>query len=321
MSGSSERKFWRGCMLFDRKAWEETFEGSYRGDVEFGAMMKNHTSLAIGGPADVLVSPADPMSAKNIALRSRGKNIPVIVLGGGTNVLVSDSGIEGIVMSFKAFRMVHVVREEGDEVELFVEAGVPLQMVVNFCKEHGYAGVEGLTGIPGTFGGAICGNTGSYGYEIKDVVQSVVIMYPDGRLDRRAAEDLGFGYRTSGIRPADIVLNANIKLHKDDKEAVSGRMQKYLAEKMKTQPISARSAGCVFKNPEGSAAGKLIEEAGCKGMKIGGIEVSSVHANFFVNSGNGTASDYKGLMHEVALIVEKKKGVVLDPEIKMVGRE
>jgi UDP-N-acetylmuramate dehydrogenase len=214
-----------------------------------------------------------------------------------------------------------VLREEGNEVELFVEAGVPLQMLVNFCKEKGYAGLEGLTGIPGTFGGAICGNAGSYGCEIKDVVQSVVIMYPDGRLDRRGAATLGFGYRTSCIKPTDIVLNANIKLSKDDKDAVAGRMQGYLKEKMKTQPISARSAGCVFKNPEGGAAGRLIEEAGCKGMKIGGIEVSSIHANFFVNSDKGTASEYISLMHEVALIVEKKKGVVLEPEIRMVGRK
>ena len=308
-------------MLLDRKAWEEAFKGLYRGDVEFGAMMKNHTSLAIGGPADILVSPADPMSVKNVALVSRGKNIPVMALGGGTNLLVSDSGIEGIVISFKSFRMIHVVREEGNDVELFVEAGVPLQMLVNFCKEKGYAGLEGLTGIPGTFGGAICGNAGSYGYEIKNVVRSVVIMYPDGRLDRREAADLGFGYRTSGIRPEDIVLNANIKLNKDAMDAVAGRMQRYLAEKMKSQPISARSAGCVFKNPGAGPAGKLIEESGCKGMKVGGIEVSSVHANFFVNSGNGTASDYMGLMRKVSLIVEKKKGVVLEPEIKMVGRE
>ena len=308
-------------MLFDRKTWEESFKGLCRGDAEFGAMMKNHTSLAIGGPADVLVSPADPMSVKNITIVSRKKNIPVMVLGGGTNLLVSDSGIEGIVISFKSFRMIHVVREEGKDVELFVEAGVPLQMLVNFCREKGYAGLEGLTGIPGTFGGAICGNAGSYGYEIKDVVQSAVIMYPDGRLDRREAADLGFSYRTSGIRPEDIVLNASIKLTKDDIDAVAGRIQGYLAEKMKTQPISARSAGCVFKNPGAGPAGKLIEEAGCKGMKVGGIEVSSVHANFFVNSGSGTASDYMGLMREVSLIVEKKKGIVLEPEIKMVGRK
>ena len=221
-------------MLIDQKGWEDAFKGLYRGDVEFGAPMKNHTSLAIGGPADVLVSPADPMSLKNIALVSRKKNIPVLPLGGGTNILVNDSGIEGVVINVKSFRMMQVIREEGDDVELFVEAGVPLQMLLNFCKEKGYSGIEGLAGIPGTFGGAICGNAGSYGCEIKDVVKSVVIMSSDGKLDRIAAKDLGFGYRRSGIKPEDIVLNANILLHKADKDLVAGRAQKYLAEKMKT---------------------------------------------------------------------------------------
>ena len=308
-------------MLISQKEWEDAFKGTFSGDVEFCIAMKNYTSLAIGGPADVMVSPSDPMSLKNIVLMLRKKNIPFLPLGGGTNILVRDSGLDGVVINFKAFRMMQVIREEDKDVELFVEAGVPLQMLVNFCKEKGYSGIEGLTGIPGTFGGAICGNAGSYGCEIKDVVKSVVIMSSDGKLDRFDAGDLGFGYRRSGIKPADIVLNANILLHKDDKDLVAGRAQKYLAEKMKTQPISARSAGCVFKNPEGGSAGKMLDEAGCKGMKAGNIEVSSLHANFFVNSGNGTASDYIRLMHEVSLIVEKKFGVVLEPEIRVIGRE
>jgi UDP-N-acetylmuramate dehydrogenase len=311
-------------MLISRKEWEDVFKGTYSGDVAFCTAMKDYTSLGIGGPADVMVSPADPMSLKNIVLMLKKKNIPFLPLGGGTNILVRDSGLDGVVINFKAFRMMQVIREEGHDVELFVEAGVPLQMLVNFCKENGYSGIEGLTGIPGTFGGAVCGNAGSYGCEIKDVVKSVVIMSSEGRLDRIDAKDLGFGYRRSAIRPSDIVLNANILLRKEDKDLVAGRSKKYLAEKMKTQPISARSAGCVFKNPAaGSAesAGKLIEEAGCKGMKAGNIEVSNVHANFFVNLGSGTASDYIRLMHEVSLIVEKKFGFVLEPEIKVIGRE
>ncbi|PKL52347.1 MAG: UDP-N-acetylenolpyruvoylglucosamine reductase [Nitrospira bacterium HGW-Nitrospira-1] len=308
-------------MLISRREWEDALGGIYRGDAEFGAPMKNHTSLAVGGPADVLLSPADPVSLKNVMLLLQKKNILFLPLGGGTNVLVRDGGIEGAVINFKAFRMMQVIHDEGNYAGLFVEAGAPLQMLVNFCKEKGYAGIEGLTGIPGTFGGAICGNAGSYGCEIRDVIQSVVIMSGDGKIDRFDAEDLGFGYRRSAIKPTDIVLNANIILRKDDKDAVEERVQKYLAEKMKTQPISARSAGCVFKNPEGMSAGKLIDEAGCKGMKIGGIEVSGVHANFFINSGNGRAADYISLMHEVSLIVEKKCGIVLEPEIRVVGRE
>jgi len=307
-------------MQISRKEWEDTFNGAYRGDAEFEMPMKNHTSLAIGGPADVLVSPADPISLKNIVLLARRKNLPLLPLGGGSNILVRDDGIDGIVLNFKSFRMIHVIREEGNEVELFVEAGVPLQMLVNFCREKGYAGIEGLTGIPGTVGGAICGNAGSYGCEVKDVIQSAVIMYPDGKLDRLAAKDLGFSYRRSAVKPTDVVLNANIRLHKDDTNAVAERVRKFLAEKKNTQPISERSAGCVFKNPEGVSAGKLIDEAGCKGMKIGSIEVSSIHANFFVNKGGGTASDYMRLMHKVVLTVEKKIGVVLEPEIKVIGR-
>jgi UDP-N-acetylmuramate dehydrogenase len=307
-------------MLISGKEWEESFKGTYNGEVEFEVPMKDHTSLVIGGPADVLVSPADPMSLKNIALTAQRKNVPLLLLGGGTNILVKDSGIEGIVISFRAFRMLQVIRDEGDAVDLFVEAGLPLQSLVSFCRDNGYSGIEGLVGIPGTFGGAICGNAGSYGCEIRDVVQSVVLMSTDGKLDRRASSDLGFGYRKSAIKQTDIVLNATVRLKKDDKESVAGRVKGFLEEKRKSQPLASRSAGCVFKNPAGGSAGKLIEDAGCKGMKVGGIEVSGIHANFFVNNGGGTAADYLDLMHEVSLIVEKKYGVVLEPEIRVVGK-
>ena len=307
-------------MLISRKEWEDTFRGIYRGDAEFEVPMKNYTSLAIGGPADVMLCPADPMSLKNVVLLLQKKGVPFMPLGGGTNILVRDKGIEGVVINFRSFRMMQVIHEDANYAGLFVETGVPLQMLVNFCRERGYAGIEGLAGIPGTFGGAICGNSGSYGCEIRDVIQSVVIMTPDGRLDRFEPGQLGFGYRSSAIKPTDSVLNANITVRKDNKQAVAERTQRYLAEKAKTQPISARSAGCVYKNPGGVSAGKLIDEAGCKGMKVGGVEVSGVHANFFVNNGSGTASDYLALMQEVSLIVEKKCGVVLEPEIRVVGR-
>jgi UDP-N-acetylmuramate dehydrogenase len=307
-------------MQISREEWDNTFKGVYRGETEFQADMKQHTSLAVGGPADVLVYPADPVSVKNIVLTARRKKVPLLALGGGTNVLVSDSGIEGIVMSLKSFRMVQVIRQEGNDVEVFAEAGMPLQMLVNFCREKGFAGIEGLTGIPGTLGGAICGNAGSYGCEISNVLQSVVIMSPDGSLDRVDAGRLGFGYRRSGIKTDDLVLNATIRLRTDDKKAVAGRIKGYMAEKKKSQPISSRSAGCVYKNPEGDTAGKLIDAAGCKGMRVGGIEVSRVHANFFVNSGAGTASDYLSLMCEVSSIVENKYGIVLEPEIRVIGR-
>lgn len=307
-------------MLLNQAEWEETFRGYYQGDTAFCVSMKHHTSLAIGGPADVVVSPADPVSVRNIVLLLGRRNVPFFPLGSGTNVLVADEGIEGVVMNFRAFRRMEVIEEGDGTVDLFVEAGLPLQRLVNFCKGNGFAGVEGLTGIPGTIGGAICGNAGSYGCEIRDVILSVVIMRSDGPLERYEAEDLGFDYRKSNILPSDIVLSANMRFRRDDKSAVADRTEKYFAEKKMTQPIAERSAGCVFKNPGGMPAGKLIDEAGCKGMRSGDIAVSRVHANFFINEGKGTASDYLRLMDMVSEKVKERFNVVLEPEIRVIGK-
>ncbi len=307
-------------MLLNEKEWQDTFKAYFHGEAEFNIPMKNHTSLKIGGPADAFVVPAEPVSMRNMLVVFKEQGIHFSALGGGTNILVRDAGIEGVVISLKAFNRIEVLKEDSDCAELFVESGVPLQRLVNFCRERGYSGIEGLTGIPGTVGGAICGNAGSFGCEMKDVVVSVAIMDRDARLDRFEAGGLGFGYRRSGIRQTDIVLSANLTLKREDREDVSTRTEAFFSEKKLKQPISEKSAGCVFKNPGTSSAGSLIDEAGCKGMRIGDIEVSSVHANFFVNRGRGSASDFMGLMTEVSSIVQRKFGVVLEPEIKVVGR-
>jgi UDP-N-acetylmuramate dehydrogenase len=308
-------------MELNRESWAARLEGYYRGDSRFGVPMKDHTSLSAGGTADVMTYPEDPVSLRNLLVVLKNEATPFFPVGGGTNILVREGGIEGVVISLRAFTRIEVLQEYDEAVELFVEAGAPLQKLVNFCKGKGYSGIEGLTGIPGTVGGAICGNSGSFGCEVKDVLASVVIIDSDGRLDRHAAADLGFRYRGSDILPGDIVLSANLRLRKDDPEAVAARTDSFFSEKKRTQPISKKSAGCVFRNPEGGSAGRLIDEAGCKGMRRGGMEVSSVHANFFVNAGGGTASDFIVLMEDVAAEVQKKFSVVLEPEIKIVGRE
>jgi len=320
MYGNSGRRSWRDCMKLNETEWLETFKGVYDGDVGFDIPMSEHTGLSIGGPADVFVIPGDPLSIRNLMVVLKDKGVPFFSLGGGTNILVRDGGVEGVVVSLGNFRRIEVLSEGNTYAELFVEAGVPLQKLVNFCKDRGYSGVEGLTGIPGTVGGAICGNAGSYGCEIKDTVASVVIMDAGGRLDRLRAENLAFGYRRSGISGAHLVVSANMKFRRDDKAAVAARTEKFFLEKKASQPIAGKSAGCVFKNPEGLAAGRLIDEAGCKGMKAGGIEVSELHANFFINASGGTASEYLELMDRVSAIVQKKFGIVLEPEIRIVGR-
>jgi UDP-N-acetylmuramate dehydrogenase len=308
-------------MKLNQQEWLDTFKGVCEGDVGFDVPMSEHTGLSIGGPADVFLIPADPLSVRNLMVVLKNKGVPFFTLGGGTNVLVRDGGIEGVVISLKNFKRIELLKEGGTHAELFVEAGVPLQKYVNFCKERGYSGAEGLTGIPGTVGGAICGNAGSYGSEMKDALVSVAIMDSGGRLDRFKAEGLGFGYRRSGIKTTEVVLSANIKLKRGDKAAVAAATEKFFSEKKSSQPISERSAGCVFKNPPEISAGRLIDEAGCKDMKVGAIEVSAIHANFFINRGGGTASEYLELMDRVAEIVKKKSGISLEPEIRVIGRE
>ncbi len=308
-------------MFPEPNEWKEIFRNTFQGDFDFNAAMKNHTSLSIGGEADVLATPGDPLSLRNLVVVLKEKSIPFFTLGGGSNVLISDKGLEGAVISIKEFSRIEVIKEENDRVELFVEAGATLQKLVNFCKEKGYSGIEGLTGIPGTVGGAVCGNAGSFGCEMKDVVLSVAIMDSDGRLDRFKAEGLGFRYRKSDITRTDIVLSANLRMKRDERETVSSRTGSFFQEKKSIQPITEKSAGCVFRNPEGVSAGKLIDEAGCKGMRVGGIEVSPLHANFFLNRGGGTASDYITLMDKVCGAVQKKFGVSLEPEIRIVGRK
>lgn len=307
-------------MLISQAEWEKTFNGYYQGDVAFNASMKEHTSLAIGGPADIVVSPADPVSMKNIVMLLGRQKVPFFPLGGGTNILVRDAGIEGVVIKFKAFNRLEIIDETDSHAELFVEAGVPLQKLVNFCREKGYAGMEGLIGIPGMVGGALCGNAGSYGCEIRDLLISVVVLRSDGSLQRFRPEDLGFGYRTSDILADDMVLSANLTFRKDDAAAVAARTEGFFIQKKAAQPIWEKSAGCVFKNPEGMSAGKMIDEAGCKGMRIGDIEVSTVHANFFVNRGQGRAADYLSVMDEVSAKVKERFHVTLEPEIRVIGK-
>lgn len=301
---------------------EEIFtEIPFEGDVRFMEPMMKHTSLRIGGPADLFVIPRDLPSLKNILVVLKKRKIPFLALGGGTNILVRDGGIEGAVISLRSFKKIEILSEDVANVKIHVEAGTPLQRLVNFSREKGYSGIEGLAGIPGSVGGAICGNAGAFGYEIKDVLISVSIMDDKGRIKSLKKEDIDFGYRRSGIPLTDLLLSAEIILKKDKKEHVSAKIQDFLKKKWESQPFSEPSAGCVFKNPPKLPAGKLINEAGCKGMRIGNIEVSSSHANFFTNKGKAKASDFIRLMQDVAQKVRERFGVVLETEIRIVGRD
>ena len=292
----------------------------FKGEALFMEPMKNHTWLKIGGPADIFAVPQDMTSLADLHRTLKKRGVPVFPIGGGTNILVNDGGIEGCVISLRSFRRIGVSHRNDTNVSLVVEAGTPLQSLVHYAAENGYAGFEGLAGIPGTVGGAICGNSGSFGYEMKDVLVSIEIMDGAGRVERINAEGIQFGYRRSEIPPDTFILNAEIKLGIHTKEEVTAKTEQFLSVKRLQQPIREPSAGCVFKNPSGGAAGKMIDEAGCKGLRIGDAEVSAVHANFFINKGKASASDFLRLMEEVSRKVNEKFGVTLEPEIKIVGR-
>ncbi len=301
---------------------EEIFaEFPFEGEIRFMEPMMKHTSLRIGGPADLFVIPQNLPSLKNILIIVNRKKIPFFVLGGGTNILVKDGGIEGVTISLTSFRKIDILSVHEMNVRIYVETGAPLQRLVQYSKEDGYSGIEGLAGIPGSVGGAISGNAGAFGYEMKDVLISISTMDTEGNIKTRGVDNIDFGYRKSNIFSTDLLLSAEILLKKDSKEHVSARIEDFLKRKWESQPFSETSAGCVFKNPPGLFAGKLIDEAGCKGMKIGDVEVSSTHANFFINKGRANASDFIRLMDNVTQRVKEKFRVVLEPEIRIVGRD
>jgi len=295
-------------------------EDGSAGDLFVNEPMKGHTTLRIGGPADLYVIPRNLVSMRNLMVTLKHEHIPVMPLGGGSNVVISDEGVEGAVIATVSFHHIEVIEDNGDEVRLFAEAGTPLQKLVNFCKGKGYKGMEGLVGIPGSAGGAIAGNAGSFGYEIGQVVESVTVIGREGKIVNIEGKSLSFGYRSSGIPEGTIVLSAIMRLGRDDPHDVAKRVEGFLKEKINTQPISEWSAGCVFKNPPQAHAGRLMDEAGCKGMARGDIQVSTLHANFFVNRGSGKASDFLALMDDVRERVLKSCAIELEPEIRIMGR-
>jgi len=313
---------------------EHKLKDSFNGELRFNEPMAYHTSLKIGGPVEVMAFPEDPLSLRNILFVAKDEGLPVYVFGAGTNLLVSDDGIKGLAISLKVFGSIEVVQSrtspaqedsagetEDQDVTLFVGAGVPLAKLINYAQKNGYSGLEALTGIPGLMGGAVYMNAGSFGTEMKDIVVSVAIMSQEGHLIILDKEKLDFSYRKSGLPRDSLILSANINLKKDDPEEIEKRTKEYMAKKKDAQPLGELTAGCVFMNPEGDYAGRLIEQVGCKGMKTGNVEVSSVHANYFINRGGASCSDFIKLMKSVREKVQQSSGITLEPEIYIVGED
>ena len=284
-----------------------------RGSVRQNAVLAPMTHLRIGGRADWLVEPFAEEDAALAVRVCRENDIPLRVLGGGSNVLIADDGVRGAVLHLGA--MNRMVR---NKTMITAGAGVTLASLLRATKEVGLAGLEKLTGIPAHVGGAVAMNAGTRDGETFEFLVSLTVLDGNGRLALLGKKEFTPRYRDGGLGD-QIVLQATWELFEDDPNAIFARFTESLKRRNATQPTSQRSVGCVFRNPPGDAAGRLLEQAGCKTLRVGGIEVSGVHANYFVNTGEGTCAEFLQLMAEVRKRVQAKSGVYLEPEVKLWG--
>ena len=267
----------------------------------------------MGGPADVLVVPSDVEDVIRVIQGARVEGIPFVVLG-GTNVVVRDKGIRGIVMQLKQLTGIH---EEGNQV-VYAQAGVRLPRLMQFASGRSLSGMEWAAGIPGTVGGGVVMNAGTRLGEMRDVLCAVDFVNLRGQRVRLDAANLSFAYRKT-ILPKGMVVGAWIQLARSTREKIEASTKTYLRYRRATQPLTIPNAGSVFKNPPGDSAGRLVEAAGLKGTRIGDAEVSTKHANFIVNRGTATASQVLALIRKVRQAVSKKFGVRLQLEWKIIG--
>lgn len=288
------------------------------GELRFHEPLSMHTSYGIGGPANVFIRPADYEELRNVLRYSYCEQIPIILLGSGSNCLVNDKGIDGIVISLAG--TLDTIHIEGKKVT--AEAGVPLGQMIRRCVQAGLAGMESLVGIPGTVGGALTMNAGAFGQEISTHLTKVHTTTLDGHEKIYSRDSLQFGYRSSGFSSEDIIIKAEFQLEYASTDSIQ-EMKSLVSRKRSTlQPLRFRSAGSVFKNPSvDKSAGILIDQAGLKGSRRGNAEISRQHGNFILNHGQATAEDVAFLIKLASRTIKQQFGIQLEMEIKPLGFE
>ncbi|MBM7855941.1 UDP-N-acetylmuramate dehydrogenase [Desulfohalotomaculum tongense] len=297
-----------------------TLEDKLRSNLKTGLLinepMAKHTSWQIGGPAQYFIEPEDIEDLQKCILLAKEYGVPLTVVGNGTNLLVKDSGIPGMVVKIgKGFNYLQV---EGTTVK--AGAGSMLPVVARGVMEKGLAGFAWSAGIPGTIGGAVVMNAGANGSCIGDIIQSVKVIDSSAEILDLTKRQLGFDYRTSILQGSSlVVVEAVFNCHHSDRKIIKEQMDKYMAKRKAVQPQGFPNAGSVFKNPPGDSAGRLIDLAGCKGLRVGKAEVSTVHANWIINLGGATANDVIKLIDIIKEKVKNKTGVALQLEVRVLG--
>lgn len=285
-----------------------------RGVVRFSAPLSEYTSFRIGGPADVLVEPADVEDVVRLVKQTHEQKLPLFVLG-GTNLLVRDKGIRGVVVSLAKLR---AIKEESGSV-LYAEGGVGMPTLISHAIRRSLAGLEWAAGIPGTVAGCVVMNAGTRLGEMKDSVKAVRVVRTSGEVLDCPAELISFEYRRASL-PVGIVVGVWLQLRPGVRADIEKVVKDYLRYRRETQPLTLPSAGCVFKNPANDSAGRVVEAAGLKGISVGDAYVSTKHANFIVNQGRASATDVLALIKKIRAQVARKTGVKLELELKLVGQ-
>ncbi|MFI5314211.1 MAG: UDP-N-acetylmuramate dehydrogenase [Myxococcota bacterium] len=310
--------FWRrteGALGIDPQIADELL-ALLPGRVALGESLADWTSLRVGGPADALVRADARADLERLADFCRGRALPLLVLGGGFNLLVRDGGVRGVVVRLAGLRDVAL----GADGSVRAEAGASHSQVTRFAADQGRAGLEFAVGIPGTVGGWIAMNAGTREREMKDLVGSVEVFEPAlGRARTLARAELRFGYRRTELPAGAVVLAATFATTADDPDAIRERQKRQLAQRRATQPVDQPSCGSVFVNPPSDFAGRLIEAAGLKGAREGGATISPLHANFIVNTGGARAADVLRLIERARAAVRARSQVELQTEVRIVG--
>ena len=293
----------------------ETLSTMTKGSFLKDEAMAKHTSYGIGGPAKAYITPRDKDDLSQILQFANQHGIATYFVGSGSNLLVADEGIDGLVITLgKSLKHLEI---KGATV--FAESGVMLGKMVKECIGLNLSGVESMIGVPGTLGGALVMNAGAFGGEISNYLKHVTVMEMDGQEKQYQPGDISFSYRHSTFPDDEIVISAEFELIQSDKETVQEKRAVASGGRKATQPLRFRSAGSVFKNPKEGAAGYYIDQAGLKGTKVGDAEISPIHANFFVNHGKAKASDVVALIRLARETVHDKFGIMLDLEVKPLG--
>lgn len=285
-------------------------------NISFNEEMKNHTTFKIGGPADIFIRPESAEEIQKIIDLCKENDTPCMIIGNGSNMLVSDGGIRGVVVQIGS--AMSDCRIDGEKV--YAEAGIMMSSLAKKILDASLAGFEFASGIPGTLGGGIYMNAGAYGGELKDIIEEVTYIGRDNKIKTAKNSELGFGYRRSMFEDGGrVILSCVMKLKRGNKDEIAAKMSEYTKKRNEKQPVTMPSAGSTFKRPEGYFAGKLIQDAGLMGFSIGGAQVSEKHAGFVVNKGGATARDVLELIGHIQKTVSDKFGVWLEPEVRLIG--